>query len=119
MEEPSTASIADIGTQCRNVRFVPKEADISDVLRLYPFMSGKPGFFEGTEMPTAGWWEALWPDPAGVSEGKADIRWSQSACDTQAVALPGSPVCALSPSWHARTMTSLSPGSAGKIVLIC
>jgi SAM-dependent methyltransferase len=24
------------------------------------------GFFEGTEMPTAGWWEALWPDPAGV-----------------------------------------------------
>ncbi len=27
--------------------------------------SGRPGFFEGTEMPT-GWWEALWPDPAGV-----------------------------------------------------
>jgi SAM-dependent methyltransferase len=25
-----------------------------------------PGFFEGTEMPTAGWWEALWPDPVGV-----------------------------------------------------
>ena len=25
-----------------------------------------PGFFEGTEMPIAGWWEALWPDPAGV-----------------------------------------------------
>jgi SAM-dependent methyltransferase len=25
-----------------------------------------PGFFEGTEMPTAGWWEALWPSPAGV-----------------------------------------------------
>jgi SAM-dependent methyltransferase len=24
-----------------------------------------PGFFEGTEMPT-GWWEVLWPDPAGV-----------------------------------------------------
>jgi len=24
------------------------------------------GFFEGTEMPTAGWWEALWPDPSGV-----------------------------------------------------
>ena len=24
------------------------------------------GFFLGTEMPTAGWWEALWPDPAGV-----------------------------------------------------
>src|SRR5262249_44425549 len=30
-------------------------------------MTSKPvGFFEGTEMPTAGWWEALWPDPAGV-----------------------------------------------------
>jgi SAM-dependent methyltransferase len=25
-----------------------------------------PGFFTGTEMPVAGWWEALWPDPAGV-----------------------------------------------------
>src|SRR6266481_1128175 len=25
-----------------------------------------PAFFEGTERPTAGWWEALWPDPAGV-----------------------------------------------------
>jgi SAM-dependent methyltransferase len=25
-----------------------------------------PGFFHGTEMPIAGWWEALWPDPAGV-----------------------------------------------------
>jgi SAM-dependent methyltransferase len=25
-----------------------------------------PGFFEGTEMPNAGWWEALWPNPAGV-----------------------------------------------------
>jgi ubiquinone/menaquinone biosynthesis C-methylase UbiE len=24
------------------------------------------GFFQGTEMPNAGWWEALWPDPAGV-----------------------------------------------------
>jgi hypothetical protein len=33
-------------------------------------MSDKPpGFFEGTEMPTAGWWEALWPDPAGVLAG--------------------------------------------------
>jgi SAM-dependent methyltransferase len=30
-------------------------------------MGGKPpGFFEGTEMPSAGWWEALWPDPASV-----------------------------------------------------
>jgi protein-L-isoaspartate O-methyltransferase len=29
-------------------------------------MTKPPGFFEATEMPTAGWWEALWPDPAGV-----------------------------------------------------
>src|SRR5262245_65158895 len=29
-------------------------------------MSNPPGFFQGTEMPTAGWWEALWPDPAKV-----------------------------------------------------
>jgi protein-L-isoaspartate O-methyltransferase len=27
-----------------------------------------PGFFKGTEMPTAGWWEALWPNPAMVLE---------------------------------------------------
>jgi SAM-dependent methyltransferase len=25
-----------------------------------------PGFFEGTEMPNAGWWEALWPAPRDV-----------------------------------------------------
>src|SRR4051794_18746994 len=24
------------------------------------------GFFPGTEMPTAGWWEALWANPAEV-----------------------------------------------------
>jgi ubiquinone/menaquinone biosynthesis C-methylase UbiE len=24
------------------------------------------GFFKGTEMPTAGWWDALWPAPAVV-----------------------------------------------------
>src|ERR1700674_851880 len=28
--------------------------------------SNIPGFFQGTEMPDAGWWEALWPNPAGV-----------------------------------------------------
>jgi SAM-dependent methyltransferase len=28
--------------------------------------NGLPGFFTGTEMPDAGWWEALWSDPAGV-----------------------------------------------------
>jgi SAM-dependent methyltransferase len=29
-------------------------------------MTDKPGFFDGTGMPDPGWWEALWPDPAGV-----------------------------------------------------
>ncbi|HTI85886.1 MAG TPA: class I SAM-dependent methyltransferase [Alphaproteobacteria bacterium] len=29
-------------------------------------MTKHPGFFQGTEMPTAGWWEALWPDPAAI-----------------------------------------------------
>jgi SAM-dependent methyltransferase len=30
-------------------------------------MADRPtGFFEGTEMPTAGWWEALWPAPRSV-----------------------------------------------------
>jgi SAM-dependent methyltransferase len=28
-----------------------------------------PGFFKGTEMPTAGWWDALWPDPASTVAG--------------------------------------------------
>ena len=27
-----------------------------------------PAFFEGTEMPTTGWWETLWPEPARVLE---------------------------------------------------
>ena len=29
-------------------------------------MTEPSDFFEGTEMPTAGWWEELWPDPASV-----------------------------------------------------
>ncbi|MBZ9669312.1 class I SAM-dependent methyltransferase [Mesorhizobium sp. ES1-3] len=28
--------------------------------------SAIPGFFQGTDMPTSGWWEALWPEPAAV-----------------------------------------------------
>jgi SAM-dependent methyltransferase len=28
--------------------------------------SDLPNFFQGTEMPTAGWWEALWPNPSRV-----------------------------------------------------
>lgn len=40
---------------------------VQNVVKQANGMSDKPrGFFEGTEMPTAGWWEALWPDPAGV-----------------------------------------------------
>lgn len=37
------------------------------------------GFFQGTEMPDAGWWEALWPDPArvlsesGLTKGDAAV----------------------------------------------
>jgi SAM-dependent methyltransferase len=30
--------------------------------------SRHPAFFEGTEMPTAGWWGTLWPNPARVLE---------------------------------------------------
>ena len=30
--------------------------------------SRHPAFFEGTEMPTAGWWETLWSEPARVLE---------------------------------------------------
>jgi SAM-dependent methyltransferase len=38
--------------------------------RVYPETMNEhlPGFFEGTEMPTAGWWEALWPAPTKVLE---------------------------------------------------
>ena len=43
-------------------------------------MTDKPGFFVGTEMPTAGWWEALWPDPAGVLE-KVGIKPSTDVID--------------------------------------
>ena len=38
------------------------------------------GFFQGTEMPTAGWWEALWPDPAGVLEN-VGLRPSMDVVD--------------------------------------
>jgi protein-L-isoaspartate O-methyltransferase len=44
-------------------------------------MADKPaGFFEGTEMPTAGWWEALWPDPAGVL-GKVGMKPGMEVID--------------------------------------
>jgi SAM-dependent methyltransferase len=38
------------------------------------------GFFQGTEMPNAGWWEALWPDPAGVLES-VGLRPDMDAID--------------------------------------
>jgi len=44
-------------------------------------MSGRfPGFFEGTEMPTTGWWDALWPDPAAVVEA-VGLRRDAEAVD--------------------------------------
>jgi len=44
-------------------------------------MNDKPsGFFQGTEMPTAGWWEALWADPAGVLT-KVGIRPGMDVID--------------------------------------
>jgi protein-L-isoaspartate O-methyltransferase len=42
-----------IARQCKRLSFVDMGSDLQD-------------FFEATEMPSAGWWEALWPDPAGV-----------------------------------------------------
>src|SRR5258707_15517091 len=39
-----------------------------------------PGFFEGTEMPDPGWWEALWPDPAKVLES-VGLKPGMSAID--------------------------------------
>jgi ubiquinone/menaquinone biosynthesis C-methylase UbiE len=39
-----------------------------------------PGFFLGTEMPTAGWWEALWPHPAGVLSA-VDLRPGMDVID--------------------------------------
>jgi SAM-dependent methyltransferase len=32
----------------------------------HPATDHPAGFFQGAEMPTAGWWEALWPDPSDV-----------------------------------------------------
>jgi ubiquinone/menaquinone biosynthesis C-methylase UbiE len=40
-----------------------------------------PGFFEATEMPSAQWWEALWPDPAAVLNAVGLI------CGTEAIDL--------------------------------
>jgi len=42
--------------------------------------SRHPAFFEGTEMPTAGWWETLWPNPAGVLEA-VGLKQNMDAID--------------------------------------
>ena len=39
-----------------------------------------PALFEGTEMPTAGWWDALWPNAAGVLEA-VGLRRDMAAID--------------------------------------
>ena len=39
-----------------------------------------PGFFEGTEMPTAGWWGALWLDPADVLS-KVGLKFGMDVID--------------------------------------
>lgn len=39
-----------------------------------------PALFEGTEMPTGGWWDALWPNPAGVLEA-VGLRRDMAAID--------------------------------------
>jgi len=43
-------------------------------------MEKPKGFFQGTEMPNAGWWEALWPDPTGVL-GKVGIKSEMDVVD--------------------------------------
>jgi ubiquinone/menaquinone biosynthesis C-methylase UbiE len=39
-----------------------------------------PGFFEGTEMPSTGWWEILWPKPEAVID-LVGIRAGMTAID--------------------------------------
>lgn len=39
-----------------------------------------PGFFQGTGMPDPDWWQALWPDPAGVLAA-CGLRAGMSAVD--------------------------------------
>jgi SAM-dependent methyltransferase len=45
-----------------------------------PMTTRHPALFEGTEMPTAGWWDALWPNPAGVLEA-VGLRRDMAAID--------------------------------------
>jgi SAM-dependent methyltransferase len=40
--------------------------------------SDLPGFFAATEMPSAQWWEALWPDPAAVLNAVGPIAGTEA-----------------------------------------
>ena len=54
------------------------------------------GFFEGTEMPTTGWWPALWPDPAGVLKAmglKHDMDAVDLCCGDGWFTLPIAKAC--------------------------
>ena len=42
--------------------------------------SEQQGFFEATEMPSAGWWTVLWPDPAAVLN-EVGLRSGMEAID--------------------------------------
>jgi ubiquinone/menaquinone biosynthesis C-methylase UbiE len=56
-----------------------------------------PALFEGTEMPTAGWWDALWPNPAGVLEAiglRRDMAAIDLCCGDGWFTLPMSKVAA-------------------------
>ncbi|MER8443427.1 class I SAM-dependent methyltransferase [Mesorhizobium sp. M1066] len=53
--------------------------------------SAIPGFFQGTEMPDSGWWEALWPNPAAVLSAtgiKSDMEVIDLCCGDGWFTLP-------------------------------
>src|SRR5437660_5736687 len=58
----------------REAHFAARRQAVSEASLAAPALSPRassvvdhlPGFFAGTEMPPAEWWQALWPDPAGV-----------------------------------------------------
>jgi hypothetical protein len=66
------------GTRRYALRIAPDPQQQAELKRLpcdSHDMTDRPaGFFEGTEMPTAGWWEALWPDPTRHSTFAAVAR---------------------------------------------
>jgi 2-polyprenyl-3-methyl-5-hydroxy-6-metoxy-1,4-benzoquinol methylase len=68
-----------VPTGQRHVRPCKPEPAATSVQRI-AMADHPPGFFQGTEMPTAGWWEALWPDPADVL-GKIGLRAGMDVID--------------------------------------